>query len=249
VPATFFLVGELLEDPDWAAEAKDLLSYPLFDVQSHTYTHIPVIPLDLSTPDIAYQNHVADEIKKTNAIIEKVFGTEVIGFRTPGGYENGLGTAAWLIHALWRSGIRYSSSQLTGPGCTNPSPLAKPYWNETDILHPILELPACDWHDNALKGFNRVPIQWPPLLPWGYPTREPTTPQEEFEVYKQGIDYVFSGTEYLYYSPIMHPWSVYRFNHNADTIGLILSYVKELGMECRKFSDIFDDIDSERIVI
>ena len=35
IPATFFMVGELLEDPAWAAEAQELLNNPLFEVQSH----------------------------------------------------------------------------------------------------------------------------------------------------------------------------------------------------------------------
>ena len=250
VPATFFVVGELLEDEDWAAEAKELLSDPSFDVQSHTYTHRAVFPSPYERePDAGYKEAVVDEIKKANTIIEKVFGKKPIGYRPPGGYEDGLGRAGWLLNALWREGIRFISSQLAGPGHTYPTPLCNPYWNETDVLRPLLELPAYGWHDNALKGYQRFGASWPPVLPWGYPTHAVTTPEEEFDVHKKGIDYILEDGGYLYYSPVMHPWSTYRFNKDAETLGLLLAYVREMDMPCKLYADVYREIESGGITI
>ena len=249
VTATFFIVGELLEDKLWASEIKGLLDNPLFDVQSHTYTHYPVFPIDNSVPSPAHKQKVLDEIKKTNDIIEKVFNKKVIGFRPPGGYADGLGRSLWLLNGLWYEGIQFISSQLTGPNNTVPAPLANPYWNETDVLRPLLELPGHDWHENILKGHNPGYVMWPPSVPWGYPVQKPKSAKEEFEVFKKGIDCVFNSGEYLYYSPIMHPWSIYRFNKEAETIRLILEYIKSIGMDDRKFVDVYRDIDNDEIEI
>ena len=249
VPATFFVVGELLEDKTFASEMKSLLDNPLFDVQSHTYTHFSVIPRDGSTPDEAFKQRVFDEIKRTNDILQNTFNKKIIGFRTPCGYHDGLGRNKWLLNKLWYEGIRFISSQLVGPGTTVPAPLSNPYWNETDILRPLLELPGHGWHDNVVKGYNHVDLSWPPIFPWGYPTNKPSSPSDLFNIHKHEIDYVFNGEKYMYYSPIMHPWSIHRFNENAETINLLLKYIIDIGMEGRKFSDVYKDIKERKIKI
>jgi len=39
-PATFFIVGKLLEAPEYAVKLREVLNDELFDVQSHTYRHL-----------------------------------------------------------------------------------------------------------------------------------------------------------------------------------------------------------------
>lgn len=240
-PATFFLVGELLEHKEIAHELRELLDDPLFEVGSHTQTH------ELVKVHKAYNNGapgfamLIEQITKSISIIENTFGKPVVGFRTPCGFYDGIKGEAALLRLLWDNGIRYVSSKLMGRGDTVPSELSEPYWYEEDILRPILELPGHDWHDNVLKGYNFCPTAWPPSLPWGYPERPPQTPEEEASIYFKGIDYAVEHS-YTYYSPVLHPWSVYRFNKDAETIGLLLEHAAEkrmkpmnFGMQYRQF--------------
>ncbi len=239
-PATFFIVGELLEDKRWAEEIKELMDSPLFEVASHSYTHIIVKPHKSFQNEAPEQSFLRDQIVKTNERLKETFGCDIVGFRTPCGFYEGLKGNTEILRELWDSGIRYVSSMLMGRGDTVPALLKQPfYYDSEDILRPLLELPGHDWHDNVLKGYNFCPITWPPELPWGYPKAPPSTPQEEFAVYKKGLDYAVEN-HLTYYSPIFHPWSVYRFNSDAETIGLLLEYAQSKNMECANFFQMYD---------
>lgn len=233
-PATFFLVGELLTHAEIAAELKDLLDDPLFEVASHTFTH------ELVKKHLSYGNDapgealLRDQIERSVGIIQDTFQREIVGFRTPCGFYTGLRGETALLRILWDNGIRFVSSKLMGRGDTVPSELSEPYWYEEDILRPLLELPGHDWHDNVLKGYNFCPTAWPPSLPWGYPERPPRTPAEEAAIYEKGIDYAV-GHGATYYSPILHPWSTFRFNRDAETVALLLDHARVKGMEIQNF--------------
>lgn len=241
-PATFFIVGELLEHPEIADELAALLDDPLFEVASHTYTH------ELVKPHLSFGNQAPaesllhEQIERSVQLIESTFDTKVAGFRTPSGFYTGLRGEKTLLRILWDNGIRYVSSKLMGRGDTVPSELSEPYWyDEEDILRPLLELPGHDWHDNVLKGYNFCPTAWPPSLPWGYPERPPQTPEEEAAIYRKGLDYaVAHGASY--YSPIMHPWSIYRFHRDAETVGLMLAHARDKGMRMLNFGMQYREI-------
>lgn len=234
-PATFFLVGELLAQPELAEELVQLLDDPLFEVGSHTYSHELVKPHKSLGSNVPNDEKLREQIEKSIQIIGDTFHKPILGFRSPCGFYNGIRGETKLLRMLWDNGIRYVSTKLMGRGDTVPSELSEPYWYDgEDILRPIAELPAHDWHDNVLKGYNFCPTAWPPSLPWGYPEKPPQTPQQEAAIYRKGMDYaVGHGT--AYYSPVMHPWSIYRFNHEAETVGLLLQHAKESGMQLLNF--------------
>ena len=237
VPATFFVVGRLLEVNPGKYEV--LRDEELFDVESHTYSHRLLkdsvvhgegVPLDV----------VETEVARASDLLSSNLDREIIGLRTPCGFYQGLQGNRDVLEVLWRNGIRFVSSDLRGRLDTIPAPFTQPYWYKDDGFPELLELPGHDWHDNVLKGYGVVPAFWPPIFPWGLPSKPPETPEEEFEkVYRHSIDYAIEQN-LTYYSPIMHPWSIYRFNKEAKTIDLILSYAKERGMELLTYRRMYE---------
>jgi peptidoglycan/xylan/chitin deacetylase (PgdA/CDA1 family) len=225
-PATFFICGELLDEA--GPRYRDLLAGGAFEVGSHTYSHYPLKQADGSETE-EHLARVRDEILRTEDAIRRAFGAGPVGVRGPGGYYRGLQGQKRVLELLWSLGVRTLSTDARGPGETIPAPLTQPYWYAQDGFPDMLEVPAHDWHENVLKGHNAAPIAWPPPLPWGYPRHAPTTPAEEFAVYRSGVDWAREH-DLFFYSPAMHPWSVYRFNAQAKTLDLLLSYVRERKM-------------------
>lgn len=237
VPATIFMVGRLLEvNP---GEYEILRDDSLFDVESHTYSHRLLRDSVVHGAGVSL-DVVETEITRANELLSSTFNKEITGFRTPCGFYQGLQGRKDVQEVLWRNGIRFVSSDLRGQLDTIPAPFTQPYWYEADGFPQLLELPGHDWHDNVLKGYGSVPALWPPIFPWGLPNRPPKTPEEEFEtVYRHSIDHAIQQ-KLGYYSPIMHPWSIYRFNKEAKTIDLILSYAKRLGMEFLTYRQMYE---------
>jgi len=241
-PATFCICGGLLDQagPRYA----ELLRDEMFDVHSHTYSHMRLKPTDDCAERVDLRQ-ARDEIERTAALLKQHLAVTNPGLRTPGGFYRGLRGAKELLSLLVELGVPFVSSDARGPQETVPSPLTEPYWYDEDGFPGLLELPAQDWHENVLKGHNPVPCMWPPVLPWGYPNRPPQTPQEEFEVYRKSLHGV-RGLNLPYYSPPMHPWSIYRFNPQARTVELILEEVESLGMPITTFSAVHRELRARR---
>ncbi|UCH35572.1 MAG: polysaccharide deacetylase family protein [Armatimonadota bacterium] len=242
IPATLCICGQLLDraGPRYA----ELLRDDLFDIHSHTYTHMRLKRSNDCEPPVDLAR-ARDELERTAALLEKHLGVTNPGLRTPGGFYRGLRGATDLLALLDELGVPFVSSDARGPMETIPSPLTEPYWYDEDGFPGLLELPAQDWHENVLKGHSPVPCTWPPILPWGYPSQAPKTPEEEFEVYRKSLHGVVE-MDLTYYSPPMHPWSVYRFNPEARTVELILEEVGRLGMPVTTFSAVQRELRARR---
>lgn len=236
-PATFCIVGRLLElAPDRYGA---LLSDDLFEVQNHSYTHMNVKQVAGGPPvDLA---KVEDEIARTNALVADVFGVRPIGFRTPGGFTNGLRGQTKVLEIAARNGIRWISSDARGPAETVPAGFTQPYTYAGDGFPDLVELPAHTWHENVLKGYSPVPAFWPPILPYGLPRFPPRTPEEEFQIHRLGMEHALAE-ELIHFSPAMHPWSIYRFNSEARTVDLVLEHAGRIGMPIARASDIYREV-------
>ena len=230
LPATFFLVGELVEHA--TAELRAILDDPLFDLQCHSYSHADLIPLQ-ENPDA-----LRHELLDSKRLIEETFGREVIGFTLPAGSVNGMRGQAALLRALREVGYRYIRSVGLGPLNTIPAPLTQPFWYHEDGYPEILEIGLHAWHDNVLSG-QPFPIHWPPILPWGYPNRMPTTAFEMYAAYAPGIEYVVNHN-LTTYVPCFHPWSIYRVDRQALHIELLLTHAKRrvTVVSCTEFYGI-----------
>ena len=223
-PATFFFVGKLLE-AQGERYAAVLGGDDLFDIQSHTHSHMS---LKSDAPERLAA--AADELRRTADLVERHFGERPVGVCGPGGYEGGLQDCPRMLRVLVESGARYVSTDGRGPGGTIPSPLTQPYRYAAQGFPDLLELPAQDFHENVLKGYQQVPAYWPPILPWGLPNRPPTTPEEECAYFRLGLEYC-AAHGVPYYRTYFHPWSIYRFHREARTIDLLLEHARRIGVE------------------
>ncbi|MBA2321169.1 MAG: polysaccharide deacetylase family protein [Deltaproteobacteria bacterium] len=101
IPATFFVLGESLSDPDTWPIVEEMVSDPLFDVGNHSWDHADLATLSLSD--------VEDEIDDTTALIE-TFGVTPRFFRFPYGdstcethdlvTDRGLAVTGWHVDTV-----------------------------------------------------------------------------------------------------------------------------------------------------
>lgn len=136
-----------------------------------------------------------------------------------------------VLDAVWEAGYRYVRSVGLGPFDSVPAPLTQPFWYAEDSFADLLELGLHAWHDNHLTGQPGV-AHWPPILPWGLPSKTAETAQAVYQAYAPGIDYV-ADHNLLTYIPCFHPWSIYWVDRQARQIELLLSYARRtLTVEC-----------------
>jgi hypothetical protein len=148
---------------------------------------------------------------------------------------------------MWENGIQFLSSELRGPGEYIPYfPFTQPYWYKDDGYPKLLELPGHDWHDPAVVGLTppRL-VPWPPVFPWGYPSKLPKNAREEFEVYKPAMDYSVDN-KLFYYSPVLHPWSIYMFDKKCEIVDLLLSHAKRRDMRITSYYDIWKSMSQKQ---
>ena len=213
-PATFFIVARLLDAAP--AEMVEILDHPIFEIASHSYTH----------PDIKsflHDDHrLRHEIVDSKRAIEDAFGREVVGFTTPGGYEDGYIGQPRVLEILQEAGYRYLRSVGCGPHLSMPAPLHQPFWYAEEGCGELLEIPSHAWHDNVLTGQHGL-VSWPPILPWDYPTKMPADAQGVYEAYAPGIEHA-ARSGHVAYVPTFHPWSIYRIDSGAAHVGMLLDH-------------------------
>ena len=228
-PATFFIVAELAVAA--GSRLREILDHDLFDLQSHSFTHDNMVAI---RDDAAA---VRRELVDSKRVIEDLFGREVIGFTAPGGFAHGFLGEARLLEALWEAGYRYVRTLSWQPNNVAPAPLTQPFWFSDDGYPDLLDISAHAWHDNILTG-QPSPMAWPPALPWGYPSRLPTTGRDGYEAYAPGIEYA-RDHGFLTYDPCFHPWSIYRVDKGAAQIDLLLQHARRAGLTLASCIDVY----------
>ena len=221
IPATFFLVGILVEHNQ--KELRDLLSDDLFEIASHTYTHCH---LESVSPDT-----VRDQLRRTQGLLQEVFGCSPLGFRTPGGLVRGYREDPERLAVFVEMGFEYVSSQGWGVGRTMPAPIVPSYSYAIQGFPQLVEIPFHGWHENLL-------IQ---VHPWQSPSQPlkpgvPQTVEEWTAPFRVDINTTFSQS-LSYYSPAMHPWSLHRFDPDCRQVESLLKAAQRRGMEFMKFCD------------
>ena len=230
-PATFFIVARLLDAA--RRELVDILDHPIFEVASHSYTHPDI--KDYLNDDHRLRHEIADSKKA----IEDSFGRAVIGFTTPGGYEDGYIGQPKVPEILCEAGYRYLRSVGTGPHYSMPAPLHQPFWYDAEGCAELLEIPTHAWHDNVLTGQHGL-VAWPPTLPWDYPTRMPTDAQGVYEAYAPGIDHA-ARAGLVAYVPTFHPWSIYRIDQRAAHIAMLLDHADGM-LDIRSCGQLYEQV-------
>jgi len=239
VPATFFIVGRLLETEGQAY--RDVLGdAELFETASHTYSHRMLLDNPICGPAVPPEV-VHEEVFRGKECVEKVFRKECVGLRPGCGFEAGFSGAPHVVSELAGAGLRYASSRLWGPFYTVPAPLEQAYTYEAEGHPELWEFPGHGWHENLLKGHNATPgrlLLWPPVYPEMQLCAYVQTPEEEFNVHRFFLDRAIQeGREYV--SLVWHPWSLDRFDPGMKMLELIFGYAAERGMPFLRFEDLW----------
>lgn len=230
VPATFFILGRLL---DYAGDeyAKRLVQRENLDIQSHTNSHRSLKPGGLSLEELD------DEVKRTNELIRELFGVESIGVRAPGNYCKGLQGHPDRLKTLWDDGVRFLGSDGMGPPkAPVPAPFTQPYWYEKEGFPGLLEMPITGFHCTHL--LQTISDQsWERRA--GFPTGEilqelPKDVDEQISVRQKEFRYAID--EDLIYSPGLHPWSIYRFDRKLECLRFLIQMAKDKNVPIRSFS-------------
>jgi peptidoglycan/xylan/chitin deacetylase (PgdA/CDA1 family) len=152
VPATLFVCGRTLVH---ALDAvKNAKATGLFDVQQHTFSHVPFKDIEYSPePGLVARIPASppaallEEVAFTSSLIERHLGHEVVGIRTPFGYHRGLRDRPDLLEILRRTGIRYVTSWGRNEENLNPTPWVQPFTYEEEGYPDLLEIPFQFWLD------------------------------------------------------------------------------------------------------
>jgi peptidoglycan/xylan/chitin deacetylase (PgdA/CDA1 family) len=223
-PATLFVCGRTLVH---AAEAvQGAHASGLFDVQSHTYSHVifrdveyepspgvkAVIP---ASPPVA----LAAELEATSDLIGRLIGSEVVGLRTPFGFYRGLRDRPDLLALLRDNGIRYVSSWIRNEHNGNPTPWIEPFVYEEEGYADILEIPAQFWIDGI----------WFDTHGWGNGT-----------AFREALEAVVDevAERDLVYGACFHDWAVLAgLEEETGWIRGLLRRARERGVEVLTYTE------------
>ena len=235
MPATFFIVANILNMNN-KLMVKKLLDDPLFEIASHSFSHKVV----LDHPICGKAKDARKEIIDSKKMLEDIFGKEIIGFRTPCGYPEGLKGQNAMLELVNEAGYKYISTLLWGPGFSLPADIVEAFPYEKDGYKEIWEIPGHGWHENALKGHSKIglplivwPSKWPDVA---IPKNYIKTPIEEFEVNKYFLDTAKKeNKEHITF--IWHPWSLGMFDKEMKMLDLTFSYIKKQEFSTSTFRD------------
>jgi peptidoglycan/xylan/chitin deacetylase (PgdA/CDA1 family) len=242
MPGTFFLVAQLLDsnEAEFTAILKD---HPLFEVGSHSYTHMVL----RDTPEFGKAGPVEQfprEIIDSKKRIEGAFQREVVGFRAPVSFVDGLKNAPEVLRLVDAAGYRYVSSLAWGPEWSLPALLVRPFTYAEEGYPELWEVPPCGWHENLLKGNNRCgPVRiglFPPAMPETIPDHYVQTPEEEFAVNNKPFIDKAIAEDMPQVSLIWHPWSLDMFDPGMRMPDITFRYVRDLGLKTGTFAGLVE---------
>ncbi|HON92057.1 MAG TPA: polysaccharide deacetylase family protein [Sedimentisphaerales bacterium] len=238
MPATFFLVGRTLEAN--AAEYKALLSDPLFEVASHTWSHKLLCDNAMCGKAVSPEEK-REEILQSKALLEQVFERPCVGLRPAVGFDMGFKGATDVLALVREAGYRYTSSLLWGPDCSMPALIEAPFHYGSDGYADLWELPAHGWHENLLKDNNRWGPKrltlWPSPMPEGVPTKFVKTPDDEFQVNRVFLEKAREwGKPHV--SLIWHPWSLNAFDPDMKMLERTFAHARRIGLIPTTFADL-----------
>ncbi len=244
MPATFFLVARLLDGPQ-AGEYRALLGdNPLFEIASHTYTHMLLRKVRLS-PEPGPPEQYEREVVESKRRIEDHFDRPVVGFRMPWGSCEGMRGMPGLLELMDRAGYRYTSSLAWGPDDTMPALLVEPFTYAEDGYPELWEIPPCGWQENVMKsspGWGMRALQaFPHPVPEANLSGFVRTPEEEFRVHRIFLDKAVKD-KMSNVSLIWHPWSLNRFDSGMKMLDEVFRYVRDHGLAATTYGEFVETL-------
>lgn len=226
VPGTLFVCGRTLLhalEPVRAAYASGL-----FDVQQHTFSHVPFKDIVYSpAPGMvgmipaAPREALVEELRFTSHLLREHVGTECVGLRTPFGYHRGLRDRPDLLAIVREAGLRYITSWGRNEDNANPTPWVQPFTYAEEGFPDILELPFQFWLD----------VVW--FDQHGYDTGP-----AYLEALKGAVDEVADND--LVYGACFHDWVMLASDErHVGWLRGFLEYAKQRGVEVTTYTDFW----------
>jgi hypothetical protein len=231
VPATLFVCGRTLLHALDAVRAAQATG--LFDVQQHTFSHVPFKdivyspgPGIVSTMAAAPPPALVEELAFTSRLIRDHLGGECVGLRTPFGYHRGLRDRPDLLEIVRTAGLRYVTSWGRNEANANPTPWVQPFAYADEGYPDILELPFQFWLD--VVWFDQHGYDSGPAL---------------LEALKGAVDEVVKDD--LVYGACFHDWvAVASDERRVGWIRGFLRYALERGVEVTTYTDYWRRVTS-----
>jgi peptidoglycan/xylan/chitin deacetylase (PgdA/CDA1 family) len=231
VPATLFVCGRTLLhalEPVRAAKASGL-----FDVQQHTFSHVPFKDIVYSPAPglvgtIAASPPVAllEELTVTSRLIHDHLDADTVGLRTPFGYYRGLRARPDLLEIVRAAGLRYITSWGRNEDNDNPTPWVQPFTYAEEGYADILELPFQFWLD----------VVW--FDQHGYDTGP-----AYLEALKGAVDEVAERD--LVYGACFHDWvAIASDERRVGWLRGFLRYAQQQGVEVTTYTDYWRRVTS-----
>jgi peptidoglycan/xylan/chitin deacetylase (PgdA/CDA1 family) len=177
----FFCVGRVLEQPDvaWLSQ----LAADGHSIGNHTYDHVNVLatrPQDLQfrfqrapwlIDGMTTEQVIRENVRLTTMGLKQRAGIENRGFRTPGGFADGLSGREDIQQLLMDAGFRWVSSKYPGHANTEPmkEPTAEVYADivakqqaAQPFVYPsgLIEIPMSPISDIGAFRTGRWKVEW-----------------------------------------------------------------------------------------
>jgi peptidoglycan/xylan/chitin deacetylase (PgdA/CDA1 family) len=224
VPATLFLCGRTLLhalEPVRAAQASGL-----FDVQQHTFSHVPFKDIVYSpgpglegTIKASPPEALLEELTFTSHLLRTHLGVECVGVRTPFGYYQGLRDRPDLLEPVRAAGLRYVTSWGRNEANGNPTPWVQPFAYAEEGYADVLELPFQFWLD--VVWFDEHGYDTGPAL---------------LDALKGAVDEIVERD--LVYGACFHDWvAIASDERRVGWLRAFLRYAVERGVEVTTYTD------------
>jgi peptidoglycan/xylan/chitin deacetylase (PgdA/CDA1 family) len=224
VPATLFVCGRTLLhalEPVRAAHATGL-----FDVQQHTFSHVPFKDIAYSpepgivaTIPASPREALLEELAFTTRLLRAHVGVDCVGLRTPFGHHGGLRDRPDLLEVVRAAGLRYITSWGRNEENANPTPWVQPFAYEEEGYPDIFELPFQFWLD----------VVW--FDQHGYDTGPAF-----LEALKGAVDEVAERD--LVYGACFHDWVMLASDERrVGWLRGFLRYARDRGVELTTYTD------------
>ena len=198
----------------------------LFDVQQHTFSHVPFKDIVYSpgpglvgTIPASPPEALLEELAVTSRLIHDHVGGDVVGLRTPFGYHRGLRDRPDLLEIVRATGLRYVTSWGRNEENGNPTPWVQPFAYAEEGYPDILELPFQFWLD--VVWFDQHGYDTGPAL---------------LEALKGAVDEVAERD--LVYGACFHDWvAIASDERRVGWLRGFFRYAQEKGVEVTTYTD------------
>lgn len=226
----FFAVGQVLEHPsvDWL---KQIISegHP---VGNHTYDHVNVTAMNSKdiqfrfqrSPwlmrDLPAQDVIRDNIALNHRAMSERLGIKPAGFRTPGGFAEGLTNHPHVRDMLKELGYTWVSSKY--PPHKNTDPMQEP---STDVIDDIVAKQAKSQPFTYPDGLIEIPMS--PISDIGAFRTGQWKLEWFLRAIKAGVEWAIDNR--AVYDFLAHPSCLYVVDPEFKSIELICDLVRKAG--------------------